>query len=396
MEQNKFSWPLINDNITQKDRLVLADFCLNGERFTNGSKVKEFEKQWSEWLGVKHSVMVNSGASANFISIAIVKELLGVGEVIVPPIGWVSDISSVVQLGMTPVFVDVDINNFNITAENIKAAITEDTKAIVLVHTLGFNAMTDEIVQIAKDNNIILIEDCCEAHGAKFGDKRVGSIGDISLFSFYFGHHITTIEGGTVCVNNDKLYDLAKLFRSHGMTREASLELQTEYQHAYPDLNPLFTFAVAGFNMRSTEINAVLGLEQLDRLDYNISRRTENLHTWLENLDSTKFKTSFDVEGSSNFALPLVMQEDYKNSLKINDDYSSVCDILSLNGVEYRLGTAGGGNQARQPYLKKYPYRISGELKNADYIHDNALYIGNHVDLTKEQIINLCKNLNNV
>jgi CDP-6-deoxy-D-xylo-4-hexulose-3-dehydrase len=245
-----YNWPLINDNITQSDRQILADFCLNGERFTNGAKVKEFEKAWAEWLGVKHSVMVNSGASANFISIAMVKELVGVGEVIVPPIGWVSDISSVVQLGMTPVFVDVDINNFNITAENIKAAITKNTKAIVLVHTLGFNAMTDEIVQIAKDNDIILIEDCCEAHGAKFGDKRVGSIGDISLFSFYFGHHITTIEGGTVCVNNDKLYDLAKLFRSHGMTREASLELQTEYLHSHPDLNPLFTFAVAGFNMR--------------------------------------------------------------------------------------------------------------------------------------------------
>jgi CDP-6-deoxy-D-xylo-4-hexulose-3-dehydrase len=391
-----YSWPLINDNITQSDRQILADFCLNGERFTNGNKVKEFEKAWSEWLGVKHSVMVNSGASANFISIAMVKELLGVGEVIVPPIGWVSDISSVVQLGMTPVFVDVDINNFNITVENIKAAITKDTKAIVLVHTLGFNAMTDEIVQIAKDNDIILIEDCCEAHGAKFGDKRVGSIGDISLFSFYFGHHITTIEGGTVCVNNDKLYDLAKLFRSHGMTREASTELQTEYQHAYPDLNPLFTFAVAGFNMRSTELNAVLGLEQLQRLDYNIERRRDNLDIWLKHLDPSKFKTSFNVEGNSNFALPLVMQESYRNSLKINDDYSSVCDVLDLNNVEYRLGTAGGGNQARQPYLKNYPYRISGELKNADYIHDNALYIGNHTDLTKEQIIDLCKKLNNV
>ena len=391
-----YSWPLINDNITQRDREVLADFCLNGERFTNGAKVKEFEKAWSEWLGVKHSVMVNSGASANFISIAMVKELKGIGEVIVPPIGWVSDISSVVQLGMTPVFVDVSLTDFNITAENIKAAITKDTKAIVLVHTLGFNAMTDEIVQIAKDNDIILIEDCCEAHGAKYGDKRVGSIGDISLFSFYFGHHITTIEGGTVCVNNDKLYDLAKLFRSHGMTREASPELQEHYKLTNPDLNPLFTFAVAGFNMRSTELNAVLGLEQLKRLDYNIECRRNNLDTWLKNLDSSIFITSFNTEGNSNFALPLVMRDSTKDRLHINDDYSSVCDVLDLNGVEYRLGTAGGGNQARQPYLKKFPYKISGVLAQADYIHENALYIGNHVDLTKEQIIELCKKLNNV
>ena len=167
MAANRFTWPLINDNITQSDREILADFCLNGERFTNGPKVKEFEKIWSEWLGVKHSVMVNSGASGNYISIAMVKELMGTGEVIVPPIGWVSDISSVAQLGMTPVFVDVSLNDFNITAENIKRAITKDTKAIVLVHTLGFPAINDEIIQLAKENNIMLIEDCCEAHGAK-------------------------------------------------------------------------------------------------------------------------------------------------------------------------------------------------------------------------------------
>ena len=390
MAANRFTWPLINDNITQGDREILADFCLNGERFTNGPKVKEFEKIWSEWLGVKHSVMVNSGASANYISIAMVKELVGEGEVIVPPIGWVSDVSSVAQLGMTPVFVDVSLNDFNITAENIKRAITSKTKAIVLVHTLGFPAINDEIIQIAKDNNLILIEDCCEAHGATYNGKRVGSFGDISLFSFYFGHHITTIEGGTVCVNDSKLYDLAKLFRSHGMTREASQELQRDYQLMYPDLNPLFTFAVAGFNMRSSELNAVLGIEQMKRLDNNIERRRENLDIWLDNLDSSKFMTFFTRQGNSNFALPLMMQGIVRDKLK------DVCSILEDEGVEYRLGTAGGGSQARQPYLKKFPHRIDGVLAQADYIHDNALYVGNHTDLTKNQIVNLCKKLNNV
>ena len=390
MAVNNFTWPLINDNITQGDREVLADFCLHGERFTNGPKVKEFEKIWSEWLGVKHSVMVNSGASSNFISIAMVKELKGKGEVIVPPIGWVSDISSVVQLGMTPVFVDVSLNDFNITAENIKKAITPKTKAIVLVHTLGFNAINEEIIQLAKDNDLILIEDCCESHGATYNGKRVGSFGDISLFSFYFGHHITTIEGGTVCVNDDKLYDLAKLFRSHGMTREASPELQRDYQLMCPNLNPLFTFAVAGFNMRSTELNAVLGIEQMKRLDANIEARTHNLYTWLGNLDKSKFIASFTTSGSSNFALPLVMQGSTRHKLK------DVCRILEEEGVEYRLGTAGGGNQALQPYLKKFSHRISRTLANANYIHENSLYVGNHPELNEEQIINLCKKLNNV
>jgi CDP-6-deoxy-D-xylo-4-hexulose-3-dehydrase len=385
-----YSWPLINDNVTQQDRKILSDFILSGERLTNGPRVKEFEQVWSDWLGVKHTVMVNSGASANYISIAMVKELVGKGEVIVPPIGWVSDLSSVVQLGMTPVIVDVDISNLAITAKNIEDAITWKTKAIVLVHCLGFNGLSDEIVKIAKKHNILLIEDCCESHGAKFNDKKVGSIGDISLFSFYFGHHITTVEGGVVCVNDDKLYDLAKLFRSHGMTREASQELQTEYQTDYPHLNPLFTFAVAGFNMRSTEINAVLGIEQMKRLDSNIEARTNNLYVWLDTLDNTKFVTGFDTKGSSNFALPLVLQSEYKDKLK------AVCDILEQETVEYRLGTAGGGNQALQPYLNKFPHRVEGKLPVANYIHSNALYVGNHPDLTKEQIINLCNKLNNV
>lgn len=390
MEVNNFNWPLINDNVSTTDRQVLSDFILSGERLTNGPKVKEFENIWSNWLGTKHSVMVNSGASANYISIAIAKEVMGIGEVIVPPLGWVSDLASIAQLGMKPVIVDIDMKNLAITAENIKNAITPNTKAIVLIHCLGFNGISDEIIKIAKDNNIMLIEDCCESHGATYKGQRIGTFGDISLFSFYFGHHITTVEGGIVCTDNEKLYNLAKLFRSHGMTREASPEVQEYYQTNFPELNPLFTFAVAGFNMRSTEINAVLGIEQMKRLDYNIARRTKNLNVWLSWLDSSKFYLDFDVEGSSNFALPLVLQEPSKEKLK------AVCDVLEEEKVEYRLGTAGGGNQALQPYLKFYNHRVEGELPNVNYIHHYALYIGNHTELMESQIIDLCLKLNKI
>jgi len=391
-----YKWPLINDNVSQKDREILSEFILSGQRLTNGLKVREFESLWSKWLGVKHSVMVNSGNSGNFISIAMVKQLYGIGEIIVPPLGWVSDISSVVQLGMTPVFVDVSMDNLSITAENIERAITPKTKAIVLVHCLGFNAINEKILEIAKKYNLVLIEDCCEAHGATFKGQKVGSFGDISIFSFYFGHHITTIEGGMVCVNDDKFNDWARLFRSHGMTREASQELQDRFKHTYPELNPLFTFAVAGFNMRSTEINAVLGIEQMNRIDLNVEKRRHNFKIWLDNLDIFKFYTEFDVEGNSNFALPLIMKPLYVDRFNINDDFSGVLDVLNLSGVEYRLGTAGGGNQALQPYLTKYEHRIEGELTNVNYIHSNSLYIGNHTDLTDEQIIDLCKLLNDV
>jgi len=391
-----YQWPLINDNVSQQDREVLSDFILSNQRLTNGLKVREFEDMWSKWLSVKHSVMVNSGASGNFLSIALVKELYGIGEVIVPPLGWVSDISSVVQLGMTPVFVDISMDNLSITAENIEKAITPQTRAIVLVHCLGFNAINEKILEISKKYNLVLIEDCCEAHGATFKGQRVGSFGNISIFSFYFGHHITTIEGGMVCINDDNANDIVRLFRSHGLTREGSQELQDNFVRNYPELNPLFTFAVAGFNVRSTEINAVLGIEQMNRIDSNVDKRRHNFKVWLDNLDGNKFYTEFDVEGNSNFALPLIMKKGYEDRFNINDDFSGVRDILDLSGVEYRLGTAGGGNQALQPYLKKYEYRIEGDLTNVNYVHSNSLYIGNHTDLTDEQIINLCKKLNNV
>ena len=391
-----YKWPLINDNVSREDREVLSNFILSNQRLTNGTKVQEFEKIWSNWLGVKHSTMLNSGNSGNFISIAIVKELRGIGEVIVPPLGWVSDISSVVQLGMTPVFVDISLDNLAITLENIRQAITKKTKAIVLVHCLGFNAINEEIIKIAKENNILLIEDCCEAHGATYNGKKVGTFGDISIFSFYFGHHITTIEGGMICTNNDEIDEFSKLFRSHGMTREVSDKTQNYYRKNYPELNPMFTFAVAGFNMRSTEINAVLGIEQMKRIDSYVEKRKHNLSVWLQNLDSKKYFTEFDVEGNSSFALPLIIRPQYKDRFHINDDFDSVCDSLDLRGVEYRLGTAGGGNQSIQPYLDNFPFKVVGDLDSVNYVHNNSLYIGNHIDLTDEQIINLTKVLNNV
>jgi CDP-6-deoxy-D-xylo-4-hexulose-3-dehydrase len=383
-----YKWSLINDNIIQSDREAMANFVLNTNRFTNGPKVIEFEKAWSEWLGVKYSVMVGSGAAANYITTSIVREIKGqAGEIIVPPIGWVSDISSVINTGFKPVFVDVDVNSLAITADNIEKAITKETKAIVLVHALGFNGINEKLIEIAKANNLLLIEDCCESHGATYQNKRVGTFGDMSCFSFYFGHHMTTIEGGMVCTDNEEIYEFARMFRSHGMIREASKKTQEKYSRE--DLNPLFTFAVPGYNMRSSEINAVLGLEQIKRLDYNIERRVKNLKVWLDNLDKSLYFVDYDVEGNSNYALPLILN-------RSNNKIKEICKILEEDGVEYRLGTAGGGNQARQPYLEKYDFRVVGSLDNSNYIHDYGLYLGNHPELEEEQIIKLCERLNNV
>lgn len=395
-----FEWPLINDNITQHDKQVLSDFILNTNRFTNGPKVQEFEEAWSEWLGVKYTCMVGSGAAGNYITTAIVRELKGQqGEIIVPPIGWVSDVSSVINTGFTPVFVDVDLDTMAISYENIKAAINENTKAIVMVHALGFNGINDKIIELAREHDLLLIEDCCEAHGAEYNGVKVGAMGDMSCFSFYFGHHMTTIEGGTVCTNDEEIYQLARMFRSHGMTREASAEVQQRYRRE--GLNPLFTFAVPGYNMRSTELNAVIGLEQIHRLDDNINARQKNLDIWLNNLNRKKYFVDFFVEGSSNYALPLIINPEISQGSLPTEGAKQVTmerisKVLEECSVEYRIGTAGGGNQARQPYLQNYDFKTVGNLSVSDYIHDYGLYIGNHPGLTEKQITDLCEVLNYV
>ena len=197
-----------------------------------------------------------------------------------------------------------------------------------------------------------------------------------------------------VCTNDDEIFQYAKMFRSHGMTRldylqhdELGTKLQKKYETLYPDLNPLFTFAVPGYNVRGQELNAILGLSQIKRLDYNIDKRVENLNIWIDSLDKEKFFVDFVIEGNSNFALPLIVLNSDK------DRFIRVCQILEDNNVEYRVGTAGGGNQAKQPYLEKYDFD-AGDLPISDYIHEFALYIGNHPEIKENQIIELCTKLN--
>ena len=385
-----FNWQLINDSITDGDRKALTDFINTpNQRFTQGEKVREFEEEWSKYIGCSHSVFVNSGASANYIMASIMKEEKGLGEVIVSPLGWVSDVAPLVNLGFTPVFVDISMENMSITLENIKKAITDKTVGVSLVHVLGFNAITDEMTEFCWDNDLFLIEDCCEAHGATHKGDKVGIFGDVSNFSFYFGHHITTIEGGMVCTNDYRFWDYAKLFRSHGMTREASSEVQEQYERSRPDLNPLFTFAVPGYNFRNQEINAVLGLEQIKRLDFNCKKRSENFNYWLDNLDEKKFFVNYEQNGNSNFALPLILKE------KDLELFKKCCILLDEEKVEYRVGTAGGGNQARQPYLDKYDF-VAHDLSTVDHIHDFGLYIGNHPELSLYEIGSLTHKLNGV
>jgi CDP-6-deoxy-D-xylo-4-hexulose-3-dehydrase len=377
------SWPLMYNNITRTDLdKVIEYLSQENPKLTHGPLVMQFEREWSEWLGVKHSIMVNSGSSANDLTMIALRETYGPGEVIVPPLTWVSDISSVLRADLKPVFVDIDPHSLAMDSKRIIEAITPNTRAVFLTHVLGYNGLTEELLKELKTRNIPLIEDVCESHGATHNDKKVGSFGWASNFSFYYAHHMTTIEGGMISTDDADLYDKLRMLRSHGMVRESlNSETKKNYIEKYPDLNPDFIFAFPSHNMRSTELNALIGLEQLKRLDINNLARTKNLEQFLATLDPNVFQTEFKVEGSSNYAFTLVLREpDFVLRDKVED-------LLKDAGIEFRRGLSGGGNQLRQPYLQSQSGLPSPEsMKVTDHVHHYAWYVGNYPELKQSQI----------
>jgi len=384
--------PLMSNNIQKEDIDSLIAFLKTADRFTQGPKVQAFEQAWSEWLGVKHTLFVNSGSSANFITMAVLRDLYGPGEVIVPPIAWSSDISSIFAAGHTPVFADVALENLAMRESEILSHITEKTRAVLLTHVLGFNGLSESLLRELKKRNIPLIEDVCESHGATMNGKKCGTFGLASNFSFYYAHHMSTIEGGAICTDDDRFYQYCRLYRSHGMIRESTDEaFRGKTSESYPELRPEFLFLVPGYNMRSTELNAVIGLSQLRRLDRNNQRRIENFNLFLEHLDPEKYFTDFQVEGAVNYAFVILLREADEAR------FQRVTNALRENGVEFRRGTAGGGNLVRQPFVRdRMPELDPAILKNADFIHFYGLYTGNYPDLEREKILGLCDLLNQV
>jgi CDP-6-deoxy-D-xylo-4-hexulose-3-dehydrase len=392
--KSNIQFPLMRNNILREDLNKVIQYLKKDDPIlTNGKKVREFEEKWSKWLGVKYSVFVNSGSSANLLSMAVLKTRFpNGGEVIVPPLTWVSDISSVIQNGFNPVFVDINPRTLAIDTKKTISKINKKTRCIFLTHVQGFNGLTDELLYEAKKKNVPIIEDVCESHGAKHNDKKLGSLGWISNFSFYYAHHMTTIEGGMFCTNDKNAYQKARLIRSHGMVRESDdKKFKNQYFKKYPNLNPDFIFAFPSYNLRNTEIAAVMGINQLKRLDKNVKKRTENLKYFLTKIDSKIYFTDFDLKGSSNYAFNLVLKK--PNELFVK----KLINKMKKSGIEFRRGSAGGGNQIRQPYLEKMlPKNFYKKFPNVEHIHFYGFYIGNFPDIKKKEIDKICSVLNSV
>ena len=359
--------------ITESDKRALIDFIESSDRYTCGNMVKQFEDAWSEWLGSKYSLYVTSGSTANLLLMAQIApyNIPDGSKVLVPACTWVTNVSPVFQLGLEPVFCDVDLERYSF---NLEALPDEDIRIVFVTHLLGLNSPVEALKE--KYPNAIFIEDICESHGVKAPDgSRRGSTGVGSTFSFYYGHHMTTIEGGIISTDNELLYELMKIKRSHGMARLLSPHLYEEAIKKHPNIDPSFLFLTDGFNFRNTELNAVLGLEQLKRLDQNIEIRRKNFECFMKHLDSERFYTPYNDPGNSSFALPFIC--------KRKDDMSKLKTIFNELGVEYRPVVSG--NLLLHPFLNKWKDTV--EVPNANIINDNGVYIGNNQFVTEEMIV---------
>ena len=357
-------WKLMpSENISTEEKQSLIDFISTTDKFTQGEHVAKFEKEWSAWQECKYSVFVNSGSSANLILVKSLMDLYGGGGMVCQATTWPTNINPALQLKNITFLQLCDNNlvNFGFNLDQFKHYVkTMKPKYVFLTHVLGFNSLQQDILDICNDNKILLMEDCCESHGAKFNNTKVGNNRIAGTFSFYYGHHMTTIEGGMVSTNNEELYHQLLLNRSHGFLRE-----HPNKNNISTSCDRRFTFLTDGFNFRNTEINAYLGRLQLPKLDNNIKIRNKNFDYFINNLNKDDYYTNFDSNGISSFAFPIISKKKNIQELK---------EKLTNSGIENRPFIAG--NLFRQSYLSGLNMFV--DFPNSDILHFNGMYLGNN------------------
>jgi dTDP-4-amino-4,6-dideoxygalactose transaminase len=348
---------------------------------TAGRRVKEFESRFAEFIGSRHAVMVNSGSSANLLALSVLAHgsishgLRAGDEVIVPAVAWSTTLAPVLQVGCVPVLVDVDLDTLNLRPDALEGALSKDTRAILPVHLLGNPVDMEGIMEIAGDRDLWVIEDTCESLGSSVGGRMVGSFGQLGTFSFYFSHHITTIEGGMLVTDDDSLADLARSMRAHGWTRDMSN--RAELEAASPWIDPRFLFANLGYNFRPTELHAAFGLVQLTRLgEFNHQRRknARYLSHALSDLAPAMTLVTEQMGGSSSWFGFAVMLPDGRTRLALSNH---------LEDRQIATRPIVAGNLAIQPAFRDNPHRTVGSLTNATKIGECGLFIGNHPSLTR-------------
>jgi CDP-6-deoxy-D-xylo-4-hexulose-3-dehydrase len=378
----------LGQNVHDADDILCMINTLLSGNFTMGQEVSNFEKMFAKYVGAKHAMMVNSGSSANLIALAVLTNYkcsnkLNVGdEVLVPAICWSTSVFPIIQCNLTPVFVDADPQTLNIDLDDLEKKITEKTKAIMIVHVLGNCTNMEKLMEIVNRHNLILIEDTCESLGSQYDSQYLGTFGEIGTYSFYYSHHITTMEGGMIVCNDDEYYELMKCLRAHGWSRY--LNNKDEIEKQFPDLDPRFTFVNLGYNVRPTEIQASMGINQLKKLKSKNDNRKANYHNIKNKMQKDPRNTFLTFPKESDnadiawFGITLFLRDDIKLVDYLN--------YLTENEVENRPIITG--NIVRQPVVKDlYPDLNPLDFVGAEECHFRGLFIGLSSNLMPEHLI---------
>lgn len=380
-------FPLSFDSWDEQEKEAISEVVQDGF-FTMSKRVKKFEEDFSNYIGSQYSVMVNSGSSANLLMIASLfyikdnaKKLKKGDEVIVPAVSWSTSYYPLYQYGLKIKFVDIDLETLNYNLKDLKEAISNKTKVILAVNLLGNPNDFKQIKEMIINKDIIIIEDNCESLGAEFENKKAGTIGTLGTFSFFFSHHISTMEGGMIVTDNEELYQILLCLRSHGWTRNLP-EINLVAPKSKNKFNESFRFVLPGYNLRPLEISGAVGIIQLKKFPRFLQQRIENAKMFLEKMDKhDDILIQKQIGLSSWFGFSMVLKP---GSNRNRDDL-----IHNLNEKGFECRPIVAGNFVNNDVVKFFNKEFYGNLKNADWIDKNGLFIGNHHIDMKEAIKSL-------
>lgn len=385
---NDFSVNLVEDTIDRNDIRNLIEWLETFPRLTKGPLTVEFEKKWASYMGSKESVFVNSGSSANLVMLQVLIETGRIkkgSKVVVPALAWATDLSPVVQLGLEPIICDCNMEDLSVDLDHLeKICAIEKPSALMFVSVLGLVPDMDRLTSICDDHDVILLEDTCESFGSKFKGNNLGTFGLMSTFSTYFGHHLSTIEGGVICTNDSTVAEASRCIRNHGWDRDFSDDKKKELRDKWgvSKFDSLYTFYMHGFNVRSTDLQAFIGIGQLDKADRINTVRERNFRVYQDNIENNFWKPIYRENSFvSNFAYPLIHPK--------RDD---IVSALMKNNVEVRPLICR--SMGVQPfYVKDYGKVV---LPNAATVDKFGMYIPNHPDLSEDHIIKVCEIVNSI
>jgi len=377
---------LVKDTIDNNDIDNLIEWLKTYPRLTKGELTIEFEKKWSEWQNRKYSVFLNSGSSANLAMIysLLINDKLINKNIIVPSVSWATTVSPLIQFNLNPILCECDKDTLGVDINHLEElCIKHKPSALVIVHVLGFSNKMKEIIEICDKYNVILLEDSCETVGTTYNNIKCGNFGLMSTFSFYFGHHMSTIEGGMICTDDYDVYNTLLSIRSHGWSRDLDIDLQKKLQSEYniDDFKLLYTFFNPGFNLRSTDLQAKLGLKQMTKLDSNNIIRNDNFKYYQENIFNDYWKINPVDTFTSNFNYPI-----------IHPKKNEIAKDLTENGIECRPLVCG--SIGKQPFwIKRYGIN---SLNFANIVDDYGLYVPNNHSINKTEMDLIINTINNI